>query len=187
MKLTLSDAWLDYNLIPAMNTGISGEDEKEKAVVGCLGRLGINYARHEHPPAATVEEAEKYWGNLRGVHCKNLFLRNWKGNRHYLVITATSTKIDLKELNKKLGDDHLSFASPGRLEKYLGVKPGAVSPFGLINDVERRVEVVIDEALKKAEFLAFHPNVNTVTLEIDSADFSKFLAACGHSVRWLKF
>jgi Ala-tRNA(Pro) deacylase len=160
--------------------------EIERKVLEALDGLGIPYVRHEHPPVATVEEAEKHWGGLTGAHCKNLFLRNYKGNRHYLVIAPVSRGIDLKRLNAALGEDRLSFASPERLRRWLGLEPGSVSPFGLVNDETRHVRVVCDEALRASAALGFHPNVNTATLEISLADFEKFLAWRGNFVRWLE-
>jgi len=159
--------------------------EVERKVLETLEKLGIAYGRHEHPPVATVEEAEKYWGPIKGTHCKNLFLRNKRGNRHYLVIAAVDKAVDLKRLNAILGEDRLSFASPERLKRLLGLEPGAVSPFGLVNDATRQVDVICDEALKSSAGLGFHPNVNTATLEIALADFEKFLASCENTVRWL--
>jgi len=160
--------------------------EIERNVLEALDLLGISYVRHEHPPVATVEEAEKHWAGLKGTHCKNLFLRNYKGNRHYLVIAPVTRGIDLKRLTMLLDEDRLSFASAERLKRWLGVEPGSVSPFGLINDEAGHVRVVCDWALKSSAALGFHPNVNTATLEISLADFEKFLAARGNSVRWLE-
>ena len=160
--------------------------EIERKVLEALDGLGIPYVRHEHPPVATVEAAEKHWGGLKGAHCKNLFLRNYKGNRHYLVIAPVTRGIDLKRLNACLGEDRLSFASPERLRRWLGLEPGSVSPFGLINDENRHVRVVCDEALRTSAALGFHPNVNTATLEISLAAFERFLAWRGNFVRWLE-
>jgi len=160
--------------------------EIEHKVLESLDRLGIDYVRHEHPPVATVEEAEKHWAGLQGTHCKNLFLRNYKGNHHYLVIAPVTRGIDLKRLTAELGEDRLSFASAERLRRWLGVEPGSVSPFGLLNDETHRVGVVCDLALRSGPRLGFHPNVNTATLEISLADFERFLASCGNPVRWLE-
>ena len=160
--------------------------EIEHKVLESLGRLGIPYVRHEHPPVATVEEAEEHWAGLQGTHCKNLFLRNYKGNHHYLVIAPVTRGIDLKRLTADLGEDRLSFASAERLRRWLGVGPGSVSPFGLLNDETHQVRVVCDLALKSGPRLGFHPNVNTATLEISLADFERFLASCGNPVRWLE-
>lgn len=160
--------------------------EIERKVLETLEEHGIPYIRHEHPPVATVEEAEKHWAGLKGTHCKNLFLRNYKGNRHYLVIAPVTRGIDLKRLTAQLDEDRLSFASAERLKRWLGVEPGSVSPFGLVNDGTHHVQVVCDIALKASPALGFHPNVNTATLEISLADFERFLAASGNTVRWLE-
>lgn len=159
----------------------------EAKVIEVLKELGIDYTRHEHPPVFTVEQAEKQWTRIEGAHCKNLFLRNKKGNRHYLVILLSTKLADLRALNDKLGEDRLSFGSPERLRKYLGLEPGSVSPFGLINDPHKEVVVVVDQDLKQAGRVNFHPNVNTATLGISSADFEKFLAWAGHPVRYFQF
>jgi Ala-tRNA(Pro) deacylase len=159
--------------------------EAERKVLDVLDSLGIAYVRHEHPPVFTVEDADKYWTELRGTHCKNLFLRNKKGNRHYLVVAPTSREIDLRGLNKTLGEDRLSFGSPERLARCLGLEPGSVSPFGLINDAEKEVRVIIDQDLRGSGFLGFHPNINTVTLDISFADFERFLSWTGNDIRYL--
>jgi len=108
--------------IEAMST------ENEEKVYEVLKKLGIPYTKHEHPPVYTVEQAEQYWEDIEGTHCKNIFLRNKKGKRHYLVILLSSKKADLKALERQLGEDRLSFASPERLMRYLRLEPGAVSP-----------------------------------------------------------
>lgn len=161
--------------------------ESEQKLYEVLKRLGISYIRHEHSPVFTVEEAEKHWENISGAHCKNLFLRNKKGNRHYLVILESSKQADIKALTKKLREDRLSFASAERLVRYLGLETGAVSPFGLINDSKKEVQVVIDQDLKKEARINFHPNVNTATVGVDFKDFEKFLAWCGNSIHYLQF
>jgi Ala-tRNA(Pro) deacylase len=152
-----------------------------------LEGLGIAFRRYEHPPVFTVDQAEKHWQGIPGAHCKNLFLRNKKGNRHYLVIAETSKPIDLRRLNEQLNEDRLSFGSPERLMRLLGLEPGSVSPFGLVNDAAKEVRVVIDRDLKKHPLVNFHPNVNTATVGLGFADFEKFLAWAGNSVRYLEF
>ena len=109
-------------------------DAKEQAVYDVLAELQIPFERHEHPPVFTVEEANQHWAGIDAAHCKNLFLRNKKGTIHYLVILEHRKQADLKRLVDRLGDDRLSFASPERLMTHLGLTPGSVSPFGLIND-----------------------------------------------------
>ncbi len=155
----------------------------ETSVAARLRELGIEYTRHEHPPVATVEEAEPHWAGIDATHCKNLFLRNQKGNRHYLVVLTASKKADLRAVADQIGDGKLSFASPERLMTHLGLTPGSVSPFGLINNADHGVRVVLDRDLKSAERLSFHPNINTVTFTIANPDFVRFLEACGNSVQ----
>lgn len=155
------------------------------AVEQHLTALGIPFARHEHPPVATVAEAEHYWGAIDALHAKNLFLRDPKGTRHFLVVLAATRRADLKALGETFSAGKLGFASPERLHTYLGLTPGAVSPFGLINDRAHLVEVAIDTALRSAERVAFHPNVNTATLVLTGADFQRYLRAIGHQVRWV--
>src|SRR5262245_4984512 len=158
---------------------------QEEPVLAKLGELGIAYSRHEHPPVATVEEAEQHWADIDAMHCKNLFLRNQKGNRHYLVIIRHSKRADLRAVADQIGDGKLSFGSPDRLMTYLGLTPGSVSPFGLINDRDHAVRVFLDRDLKTAERLSFHPNINTATLTIAAADFQRFLEACGNTVGYV--
>jgi Ala-tRNA(Pro) deacylase len=157
----------------------------EQRVYDRLCELGIHFERFEHPPVPTVEAAEQYWAGIDATHCKNLFLRNQKGNRHYLVVLVHSKKADLRAVADQIGDGKLSFASPERLMTHLGLTPGSVSPFGLINDRDHAVRVVLDRDLKSAERLGFHPNINTRTLVVSGADFQKFLAACGNTVRFV--
>jgi Ala-tRNA(Pro) deacylase len=164
---------------------MSRTDDRESRVYAVLEELGIAWERFEHPPVATVDEAAAHWTRIDATHCKNLFLRNKKGDRHYLVVLEHRKQADLRALASRIGDDRLSFGSPDRLLAHLGLTPGAVSPFGLINDAGRRVRVVIDADLKQAAFLAFHPNVNTATVRLSRADFERFLAWSGHPVHWI--
>jgi Ala-tRNA(Pro) deacylase len=157
--------------------------DQETAVAARLRELGIDYTRHEHPPVATVEEAEAHWAGIDATHCKNLFLRNQKGSRHYLVVLTASKRADLRAVADQVGDGKLSFASPERLMTHLGLTPGSVSPFGLINDGHHEVRVVLDRDFQTAARLAFHPNINTRTFTVAAADFKKFLDACGNPVQ----
>jgi Ala-tRNA(Pro) deacylase len=159
---------------------------QEAAVYSRLDQLGISFERHEHPPAPTVEEALVHWADIDATHCKNLFLRNQKGNRHYLVIFTHLKHANLRAVSDQIGDGKLTFGSPERLMSHLGLTPGSVSPFGLINDKARHVRVALDRDLKTATRISFHPNVNTVTLVVAFADFQKFLAACGNTVQYIR-
>jgi Ala-tRNA(Pro) deacylase len=160
-------------------------NDQESTVAARLRELGIEYTRHEHPPVATVDEATMHWAGIDATHCKNLFLRNQKGNRHYLVVLTASKRADLRAIADQIGDGKLSFASPERLMTHLGVTPGSVSPFGLINDRGHEVRVVLDRDFQTAARLAFHPNINTRTFTIAASDFTRLLDACGNPVQYV--
>jgi Ala-tRNA(Pro) deacylase len=151
-----------------------------------LRALGIPYELYEHPPVFTAEEAASHWKEIPGEAVKNLFLRNKKGDRHYLVILGIEKQADLRHLVKVIGDDRLSFGSPERLMKYLGVTPGSVSPLGLIHDSGHAVRVIVDSDLRSADRLIFHPNDNTASLTITGSAFVRFLEQQGNIVRWIK-
>jgi Ala-tRNA(Pro) deacylase len=158
---------------------------QEQPVYAKLQTLGIVFDRYEHPPVATADEAERHWAGIEAMHFKNLFLRNQKGTRHYLVIVRHPKRADLRGIADQLGDGKLSFASAERLMTHLGVTPGSVSPFGLIHDLNRSVRVAIDRELKSADRVSFHPNINTVTVTLTRSDFEKFLADCGNTVQYV--
>ncbi len=151
-----------------------------------LGSLGIDYEKHDHPAVYTCEQADKYYSEDHGGRSKNLFLRNKKGNAHYLVILESKKRLNLKTLAYILDEDKLSFASEERMMKHLKITPGAVSPFALINNENNEVEVIVDEDLLQHEKLHYHPNVNTATLVLSSGDFVKFLASTGNPIRFEK-
>lgn len=151
-----------------------------------LNEINIEFEYHEHPPIPTIEEALKYWENIDSAHCKNLFFRNHKGNKHYLVIFDCFQTLAIKELEQILKQGKISFASDKRLEKYLGLKAGSVSPFGLINDEQQHVKVFIDHNLKAVDRISFHPNDNTATLVISIKDFEKFLDQTGNNFEFIK-
>ena len=148
-------------------------------------KLDISFEYHEHPPLATIEEARIHWKDYNSGRCKNIFFRNHKGDRHYLVILEHLRQLDIKDLEKRLRQGKLTFASDIRLRKYLGVEPGSVTPFGLINDKEKHVYVFIDETLNSFDRLAFHPNVNTASIVISRYDFLKFLEYTGNSYEFI--
>ena len=147
----------------------------EQNIYDVLDSLKIKYKKYDHKAIYTVEEANKLDICIPGKHCKNLFIRNSKGNIHYLVILDDFKKVNLKLLAKQVESTKLSFASEERLFKYLGLKPGAVTPFGLINDINSEVVVLIDKDLVNADILNFHPNVNTATIGVSYNDFEKFI------------
>jgi Ala-tRNA(Pro) deacylase len=149
-------------------------------------KLSIKFEYHEHPPLATIEDAKIHWAYYNSGRCKNIFFRNHKGDRHYLVILEHLRQLNIKDLEKRLKQGKLTFASDQRLKKYLGVEPGSVSPFGLINDPEKHVHIFIDEKLKEFDRLTFHPNINTASLVISKPDFLKFLEYTGNSFEFIR-
>lgn len=158
----------------------------QKELYELLEKLDIRYEYHEHPPVATIEDAINHWKDYNSGRCKNIFFRNHKGDRHYLVILEHMARLDIKDLEKRLRQGKLSFASDARLKLYLGLERGSVSPFGLINDADKHVHLFIDEKLRDFERLAFHPNINTATLVISTSDLIKFLSYTGNSYEFMR-
>ena len=154
-------------------------------VFDTLYRLGIKIEIFEHPPLDTIEIALHHWKDIDAVHCKNLFFRNHKGKKHYLVIIKDTTLFSIHSLEKKLKQGKLTFASEKRLLKYLGVRPGSVSPFGLINDVEQHVHLFMDEQLQLAENISFHPNDNTASLVLKYSDFIRYIESMGNTYEFI--
>ncbi len=157
-----------------------------KKVLDVLETLNIEFVIHQHPPLPTIEDAVKYWKEIDATHCKNIFFRNHKGNRHYLVVIAHTATLAIHDLEKRLKQGKLSFASIKRLQRYLCIEPGSVSPFGLINDTENHVHLFLDDNLKRAQKISFHPNDNTATVVIDFNDFIKFLNWTGNKYEFLE-
>lgn len=150
-----------------------------------LEQHGIRPPRHEHPPVMTVEESLRLVPKFPGAKTKNLFLRDKKGRRHFLVTVPHDKAVDIDALADAIGVNGLGFGSEERLSKYLGIKPGSVSLLALVNDEARAVELVLDKALWDAEAVHAHPLVNTATMVIPHADLERFLAATGHQPRVL--
>jgi Ala-tRNA(Pro) deacylase len=149
-----------------------------------LDELGIRTVTADHPAVFTVAESSILERQLPGGHTKNLFLKDKKG-RLFLVVALGHARIDLKTLHKPLGADRLSFGSPDLLMEVLGVPPGSVTPFALINDKARRVTVVLDADMMRHERLNYHPLANTATTNIARSDLLVFIRACGHEPRVL--
>ncbi len=148
---------------------------------------GIDFEYHEHPPAPTIEIAVQYWKDIHETtHCKNLFFRNHKGNRHYLVIFDHRKDLSISYLEKYLKQGKLTFASEQRMVKYLGLLPGSVSPFGLINDNEHHVYLFLDKDLALQPKISFHPNDNRASLVISYPDFIKFLSIVGNPYEFVE-
>ena len=178
-------------------------------VLDFLEKHGLGYELHTHPPLPTIELALEYWKEIDSVHCKNLFFRNHKGNRHYLVVFECHKELAIHSLEHMLKQGKLSFASPERMERCLGLLPGSVSPLGLMHDMNlvheqedgtlvpiegvamkelfpngHRVKLFLDKDLQKAERISFHPCDNTASVVLTNADFMKFLEIWGGDYEW---
>ncbi len=151
-----------------------------------LAQLQIPFEYIEHPPAPTIEIAMKYWEGHDATHCKNIFFRNHKGNRHYLVILDCKQQLRISDLEKRLKQGKLTFASDKRLMYHLKLAPGSVSPLGLINDIDNHVHVFFDKNLLKSEKISFHPNINTASLIFELNDFLKFMVYTGNSFEFIE-
>ena len=169
----------------------------------------LEYELHTHPPLPTIELALEYWKDIDSTHCKNLFFRNHKGNRHYLVVFECHKELAIHSLEHMLKQGKLSFASPERMERCLGLLPGSVSPLGLIHDIGlteckdgqlcpaegvnpkelfpdgHRVKLFLDQELRMSERISFHPCDNTASVVLSQADFMKFLELWGGEYEWL--
>lgn len=182
-----------------------------KRVLTFLESNGIEYELYEHPALSSIEECLEYWGRIPdSTHCKNLFFRNHKGNRHYLVSMECHKNLDIHALEHSLRQGKLSFASPERMMRCLGTFPGSVSAFGLISDMNlvspadgkaeisgdvnpkelfengHRVKYYIDSDLRDVSRISFHPCDNTASVVISGADFHRFLALWGGEIEWLE-
>jgi Ala-tRNA(Pro) deacylase len=158
---------------------------RRQRVFDFLAEHNIEYTTYDHPEAPTIEIARKYWHQDGSKHCKNLFFRNHKGNRHYLVVFDCDHSMAIHDLEQRLHQGKLSFASEQRMDKWLGLKPGSVSPFGLINDEQNHVHLFLDSTLKDKPSLSFHPNDNTATVVISQEMFGRYLEAVGNSYEYI--
>ena len=173
-----------------------GISERQEKVITYLKEHDIPFTCYNHPEGKTIEEAKRWWRADGSVHCKNLFFRNHKGNRHYLVCFNCDHDLDIHYLEHRLKESlisqglpscgKLSFASPERMRRYLGLEPGSVSPFGLINDTENHVHLFLDDELRNATTLSFHPNDCRGTVVIKREDFERYLNIVGNTYEYLK-
>lgn len=152
-----------------------GQDE----LLQRLDELGIGHRTVAHVPVYTVEEARQHTAELPGGHCKSLFLKDKKGGL-WLLVCLDHRRIDMGRLAKVIGSPRLSFGQAELLQAVLGVIPGAVTPFALINDRERRVQPLLDEAMLAQALLNYHPLTNAATTTIKATDLLTFIEACGH-------
>ena len=173
-----------------------GISERQEKVITYLKEHDIPFTCYNHPEGKTIEEAKRWWRADGSVHCKNLFFRNHKGNRHYLVCFNCDHDLDIHYLEHRLKESlisqglpscgKLSFASPERMMRYLGLEPGSVSPFGLINDTENHVHLFLDDELRNATTISFHPNDCRGTVVIKREDFERYLTIVENTYEYLK-
>jgi Ala-tRNA(Pro) deacylase len=161
-------------------TDLPAPDIREAALHDRLRTLGIAWVHYEHAPVFTVEEAAAVNATQPGMHTKNLFLKDKKGGL-WLVVLRDDFKLDLNALSKQIGSPRFSFGSGALLIETLGVPPGSVTPFALINDPERKVRVVLDAEMLEHAPLNYHPLRNDRTIAVSKPDLLKFIAACGHA------
>ena len=157
----------------------------QQQVYDYLEQQGIGFDYYEHPEAPTIEIASQFYRGEGTVLCKNLFFRNHKGNKHYLVIMDARHNMDIHEIEHQLHQGKLSFASPERMMRYLGVKPESVSLFTLVNDVNHEVILFVDRKLLDAPKVSFHPNDNTASLVISNSDMLKFIESIGNKYEFM--
>lgn len=165
-------------------------------VLNYLSEHNIPFTCYNHPEGKTIKEAKRWWKDDGSIHCKNLFFRNHKGNRHYLVCFNCDNDLAIHDLEHLLKESlvskglpscgKLSFASPERMMKYLGLEPGSVSPFGLINDTDHHVHLFLDANLQQADTLSFHPNDCRGTVVISRHNFEKYLTSVGNTYEYIK-
>ena len=148
-----------------------------------LARHGIEYRKFDHPPLFTCEDAARLAPEMPGLKAKNLFLRDRRARRHFLLMLTADQQVDLRELGVRLQAPGLGFASPDRVQRYLKVKPGAVSLLSLVNDENRAVELLMDQDLSHSAWFQCHPLVNTETLVMSRENLLRVLETTGHTLQ----
>lgn len=144
-----------------------------------LKAMGIEFALHHHKAVFTVAESDEVDSKIPGTHCRNLFLRDNK-KKNFLVVLQNSTEVDIKKLPSVIGSDRLSFGSADRLWEYLGVRPGSVCPYSIINDKDRNVKICLDKSMMETDIVNYHPLLNTMTVSVKPADLIRFIESTGH-------
>lgn len=159
----------------------------KKEIFELLEQKGIPFEKMEHEAVFTMEEMDRAGITKKGCVCKNLFLRDAKGKQHYLVTAPEDKRVDMKKLAAQIGSTRLSFASPERLERYLKIQQGSVSPLCILNDESRTVIFVADEDLKQEKEIGVHPNDNTATLWISFQDLEGLIREHGNETAFAHF
>ena len=158
----------------------------KEELIKLLDESNCDYEVKEHAPLFTVEDSKLFRGSILGAHSKNLFLKDAKG-QFYLLSVEENTKVDLKKIMNFIGSKKLSFAKAEYLESILGIEPGSVSPFALINDVDKKVLFFLDKNFLNYEKLNFHPLVNTATVNIATSDMIKFIEEKHKPIKYIDF
>jgi Ala-tRNA(Pro) deacylase len=154
-------------------------------LLNILQEIGVAYQIYTHPPIFTVQEGIHLKEKIPGLHCRNLFLKD-KKDQMFLVVVANDTSVDLKKLHEMLGCGRLSFGSAERLFQTLGIYPGSVCPFTVINDKDYKVQVILDAHMMQADLVCYHPLDNGMTISLTPADLLKFFEYTGHSPKILE-
>ncbi len=151
-----------------------------ESLMAHLKALGIEFSLHHHKAVFTVAEADAVDRDIEGTHCRNLFLRDKKKN-NFLVVLQNATQVDIKKLQPLIGADKLSFGSADRLWEYLGVRPGSVCPYAIINDTQKQVKIILDQSMMETQRVNYHPLINTMTIGCAPSDLVKFIQSTGHT------
>lgn len=163
--------------------------QNEEILYKILKKLNINFKKVEHPAFDTCEKSGNFYQeNNLGINCKNIFLQNRRGKKHYLITMLADKQLDIPKLAEFLEEHRkMGFSSAERLEKYLGLQPGSVTPFAIINENAKNIPIIVDKDIFEHEFVHFHPLRNTATLKISTKDFRKFLESFSESNEFFEF
>ena len=153
----------------------------EQSLLKKLDAMGIKYDYVSHAPFFTCDQANAAMPELKGAHCKSLFVKNRAGKK-WLFVIPDDKRADLKAMAEKIGSGRLSFCSADELKETLGVTPGSVTPMAVINDSDNRVDLIVDDAIMNWDAIHCHPMINTATISIDPTDFRKFIASTNHDL-----
>lgn len=157
--------------------------EKEQIVYDKLNSLNIKYEVFEHEPIFTADQLYLIKDIAKGNHCKNLFLKNSKGDKHYILVIRDDKSANLKSVKEQIQSTRLSFESPEKLMDMLQLTPGSVNPFSIINDKNKEVEILVDSDVLDGQNLNFHPNINTKMVNLSLDDFKEFMDFMGYNIR----
>lgn len=182
----MSEPWCGRGGDGGGEAASADRDAVEAALLARLGELGIAYVRYAHAPMFTVADGEALYAGMPGGHAKNLFLKDRKGAL-FLAVVDAATPVNMRALEKAVAAARLSFGRPELLAEILGVTPGSVTPFALMNAAPGRLTVLLDEALLATDPVHFHPMRNDVTLGVSAAGLLRFLEAAGYDPVRLSF